>query len=53
MLGFAGKGKPGPRPPRRYECGTCGGGGTVPIDPNDRRKGERQCPNCHGQGDVG
>lgn len=43
--------KPGPK--RKPEtCRTCGGNCTVPVDPRDPRKGDRQCPNCGGMGEI-
>lgn len=33
-------------------CSTCRGEGTVPVDPHDRRQGDRTCPNCGGDGEL-
>lgn len=43
--------KPGPKP-SRYPCGMCNGTGEVLVDPHDRRRGQKTCPQCRGNGEV-
>lgn len=42
----------GRKPARRRTCAVCGGVGTVPISPSDPRKGDKQCNNCGGLGEL-
>lgn len=36
----------------KVRCGYCGGTGTVPVDPRDRRAGQTTCPKCGGNGEI-
>lgn len=41
-----------PPPGKKRTCGFCNGAGTVPVDPNDYRKGARTCGQCNGAGEL-
>lgn len=53
MFHEAARARKGHPAPKRWTCRMCTGTGTVPVDPRDPRKGDKQCPNCEGQGVIG
>lgn len=40
------------KPAKRRTCGTCRGTGTVPVNPSDPRRGDKQCSSCGGMGEL-
>lgn len=44
---------PQPKPTNgRYECGMCGGSGSVPDPQPDDRHATKVCPQCKGNGEL-